>query len=63
MVLGVEAPEATALLGVGSNEVETVIPFAPLVALPMVKPEGKGGRGGGEGVGAGGNADKTIVQR
>jgi len=53
IVLGVEAPEATALLGVGSDEVVTVIPLAPSVALPMVKPEGEGGEGRGGGRGRG----------
>ena len=43
MILGVEVPEATALLGVGSDEVATVTPLEPSVALPMVKPEGEGG--------------------
>ena len=45
--LEVEVPEATAVLGMESDEVETVIPSAPSVALPMVKPEWEGG--GGEG--------------
>jgi hypothetical protein len=47
MTLGVNVPEATALLGVGSDEVATVTPLEPLVALPVVKPEGRGGEGGG----------------
>jgi hypothetical protein len=47
--LGVDVPEATALLGVGSDEVATVTPLELVVALPVVKPEGRGGRGGDEG--------------
>jgi hypothetical protein len=47
-MLGVEVPEATALLGVGSDEVATVTP-PPSVALPIVKPEGEGGGGAGQG--------------
>jgi hypothetical protein len=43
MKLGVDVPEATALLGVGSDEVATVTPLEPVVALPIVKPEGRGG--------------------
>ena len=46
MKLKADVPEATALLGVGSDEVETVTPLEPVVALPIVKPEGRGGEGG-----------------